>query len=260
MMRTIRTRIIVPAVAVAAMLSMPLPAFAEHLTGSSDWQVTHTSAGKLEDNYSESGMEADIKQLQPGDDLTVTVTLKQENDAESDWYVSNEVLKSLEAGDATGSGYGYVLSYEGPGGEKEIYRSETVGGTGSKGLLEATSSLDDYFYLDTLSKGAKGKMKLVVSLDGETEQNSYFDKFARIRLMFAVENSDGNNGDNGSNGGDNGGNDWGNPRRSASKSRDIVRTGEETNLLPMYVAMMVSGIGLAIVVLWDGRRRKGDEQ
>lgn len=247
-MTNIMRKAIIPSViAIATALTSPATALAEHLKGSSDWNVTYTSAGKMEDNYSESGFEADIKQLQPGDDLTVSVTMNQENDAESDWYVSNEVLKSLEAGDAEGSGYGYVLSYEGPGGSKEIYRSATVGGTGSQGLLEATSSLDDYFYLDTLSKGQRGKLVLVVSLDGETELNAYFNKFARIKLMFAVEDR-GKSGTSGRNGSD-------------GKPHDIVKTGEETNLLPMYVAMMASGVGLAIIVLWDGKRqRKGEER
>jgi hypothetical protein len=223
--------------AMAASLLSPVTALAEHLTGSSDWHVTYTSTGRLDDNYSESGVEADIRRLQPGDDLTVSVGISHDKAEEADWYVSNEVLKSLEAGDATDSGYGYVLSYDGPSGTKEIYRSETVGGTGSKGLTEATSSLKDYFFLDTLSKGDKGRLTLVVSLDGETELNAYFDKFARIRLMFAVEEKG---------------------RRSGS-SNDIVKTGEETDLLPAYVAMMCSGAGLMFLIVWDGRRRERKE-
>lgn len=243
------------ALALAGILAASMlctPAYAEHITGSSDWHVTYTKNGQMEDNYSESGTEADIRKLQPGDDLTISVELRHENESSADWYLSNEVLKSLEAGDATGSGYGYVLAYEGDGGTREIYRSSTVGGTGSTGLLEATPTLDDYFYLDTLSPGRHGKVTLTVSLDGETEQNAYFNQFARIRLSFATEarkvptpsTGSESDGDTGSS--------------APAGTRDIVKTGEETNLLPLYMAMLVSGTGLAAFVLVDIRKRRGE--
>lgn len=235
-LRTMRN-IIIATIAVLLLLMMfPREVGAKHLSGNSDWSVTYTSGGELRDNYSESGVEADIRQLQPGDDLTVSVRVKQENESESDWYVSNEVLKSLEAGDATGSGYGYVLSYEGASGTRELYRSASVGGTGSDGLIEATTSLKDYFYLDTLEQGQEGRLKLVVTLDGETEQNAYFNRVARIRLMFAVEETS--------------------SARDSSKSSDrgFVKTGEETNLLPLYAIMIVSGLGLVAFIAYENRR------
>ena len=245
------------ALALAGILAtslLPTPAYAKHISGSSDWHVTYTEGGRIEDNYSESGVEADIRKLQPGDDLTITVELRHEGKASADWYLSNEVLKSLEAGDATGSGYGYVLAYEGSGGSREIYRSSTVGGTGSAGLLEATPTLDDYFYLDTLSTGGRGKVTLTVSLDGETEQNAYFNQFARIRLSFAAEERKvpvPSTGSESEGGGDASG-------TADAGARSIVKTGEETNLLPLYVTMLASGTGLAAFVLVDIRKRRGE--
>lgn len=240
-LRTIR-RVAMPVVlALAWLLPFPATAEAKHLTGASDWSVTYTTDGRLADNYSESGMEADIRQLQPGDDLTVSVRIRHENEHGADWYVSNEVLKSLEAGDATGSGYGYVLSYEGAKGSTEFYRSATVGGTGSAGLLDATKSLDDYFYLDTLRQGQEGTLRLVVTLDGETEQNAYFNQFARIRLMFAVEEQDTTSGG------------------GTSSERKFVKTGEETNLMPIYAVMIASGLGLLVFIAFDSRRSRREE-
>lgn len=236
-MRAIRNIIVATTTALLLPLLFSKTAGAKHLTGDSDWSVTYTSGGQLRDNYSESGVEADIRQLQPGDDLTVSVRIRHENGTGADWYVSNEVIKSLEAGDATGSGYGYVLSYEGNGKSTELYRSATVGGTGSEGLVEATKSLEDYFYLDTLKQGQEGILRLVVTLDGETEQNAYFNKFARIRLMFAVEEQDTTSGG------------------GASSDRKIVKTGEETNIAPAYVVMIASGIGLLAFIIFDSRRK-----
>lgn len=230
-----------------SLAACPSPAWAEHLTGSSDWQVTHTEGGRLEDNYSEGDMEADVRSMQPGDDLTVSVRLRQEAGADSDWYVSNEVLKSLEAGDAEGSGYGYALSYEAPDGQRtELYRSESVGGTGSQGLAEATKALGDYIYLGTLSDGQEGRVVLSVLLDGETEQNAYADKFARIRLKFAVEDAGSATSSTAGDG----------AKGDAGGKHDLVKTGEETNLLPLYVAMAVSGIGLLGFLAYDTTRRR----
>lgn len=222
-------------------------ALAESLKGSNEWNVTFTEAEKMVDNYSEKEWADDMYQLQPGDDATFTVTLKHEHGTKADWYMSNEVIKSLEdartsyatdANDPKDSAYEYLLTYTGANGkERTLYDSKTVGGDNAEGLNEATEALEDFFYLDTLSKGQTAKVNLKVSLDGETEGNDYFDTLAQLKMKFAVELQ---------------------PDTPDTPRRKIVRTGDETNLLPFYLAMVVSGTLLAVLAVQGIRERKSE--
>ena len=221
--------------ALAALLAFPAIAQAESYNGKSGWTVTYDSAGKMVDNYSDSEFADDVRGLQPGDDITFTVTLAHENAKAADWYISNDVIKSLEEGAAKGSAYEYVLTYVSPSGEKKVlYDSKVVGGDDSEGLKEATSGLKDFMYLDKLSKGQKATVTLLVTLDGETEQNAYFDTLAQLKMKFAVEA------------------DTGTP----TTTKPNVRTGDDTDLFPFYVAMAVSGALLMAFAVSAAVRRK----
>ena len=233
-----RIRIIALAAVMAAlMLVLPATAYADSLDGGS-WSVTYTAGGSLSDDYSASQFATNIAGVQPGDDITMTITLSHQNDQAGDWYMSNEVIKSLEEGAATGSAYGYVLTYSGPTASRTLYDSAVVGGTDSSGLVEATSGLQDYFFLEGLSKGQTATVKLVVTLDGETEGNDYFSTLAQLKMKFAVD-----------------------PQTQGTSSRTVVKTGDESpDLLPYYVAMIASGLlllGIGIVTL---RRRKAEQE
>lgn len=229
-------------------------ALAESLKGSNEWNVTFTEAEKMVDNYSQKEWADDIYQLQPGDDVTFAVTLKHEHGTKADWYMSNEVIKSLEdartsyatdANDPKDSAYEYLLTYTGANGQtRTLYDSKTVGGNAEdkeeeqpQGLNEATEALDEFFYLDTLSKGQTAKVNLKVSLDGETEGNDYFDTLAQLKMKFAVELQ---------------------PDTPGTPRRKIVRTGDETNLLPFYLAMVVSGTLLAVLAVQGISERKSE--
>lgn len=169
-------------------LASPAMAFADHIDGKTGWYVEYNSAGELTDNYTQLAWADNMSQLQPGDDITLTVEIRQNNDSSAEWYLTNEVLKSLEDGEAKGSAYGYKLEYIGPSDSRTLYESKSVGGTGSaEGLAEATNAMNDYFYLGTLNKGETAKVVLNVALDGETEGNAYFDTLAQLSLKFAVE-------------------------------------------------------------------------
>lgn len=233
-----RIRICALAAVIAALaLVMPATALAESMDGGS-WAVTYTSGGTLEDNYSASDFATNVSGLQPGDDITMTITLNHENNDAGDWYMSNEVIKSLEAGDAKGSAYGYVLTYEGPTASRTLYDSQAVGGDNTAGLKEATGALADYFFLEGLSKGQTGTVKLVVSLDGETEGNDYFNTLAQLKMKFAVD-----------------------PQvESKAETRNVAKTGDETDLFPFFVAMTASGVLLLCIAIATLRRRKNEQE
>ena len=234
--------------ALAWACAMPATAHAEHLKGAEGWTVTFNSDGKMEDNFSQKKWADDLKGMQPGDDITFTVTLKHEHKTTADWYMANEVLKSLEEGandkNAEGSAYEYLLTYTDPDGKtKTLYDSETVGGDNSKGLNEATNALEEFFFLDSLAKGETAHVDLKVTMDGETEQNAYFDTLAQVKMKFAVELPDTEP-----------------ERKTVSSHRTIVKTGDDTDLLPYFAIMIGSGVLLLAIAIATVVRRRRDRE
>ena len=241
---------------VAMLLGMGTGTFAasDEIVIREGWKVIFNGNAKLVNDPANVSLVSALAGLQPGDTMTVSIPLVNQNDKTTDWYMWNRVVDSLEdsANVARNAGYTYRLVYNGPGaasGGDVIFDSETVGGDSSAsnrryGLHEATSGLEDYFYLDTLKNGQQGSVDLTVSLDGETQGNNYQDTLGKLQMRFAVEFS--------------GETDSSTP----GKPTTIVRTGDETNMLPYYIAMFVSGLVflyLALDAVTDriyGRRGK----
>ena len=272
-------------------LSLAGTAMADHLSGKDNWSVTFTEAEKLESNFSKDAYADEVKQLQPGDDITFTVNLDNKNPHTVDWYMSNKVLSSLEDRDedAEGGGYSYKLTYDGPNNSLVLYDSETVGGdTTGQGALEgmksATDALDEFLYLDTLSTGDSGVVTLVVGLDGETQGNAYMTTLADLKMNFAVELDTSAPADNPSSTPENPDNPTNstnptatNPTNSSSSSpsptsgstgsssssstpRDVVRTGDNNNLVIYFAIMGASGILFLILAIDSLRRRRKEKK
>lgn len=191
-----RKKIVCLLTAAALSLGTALPALAEDHKSTKDWQVTFDGS-KMGTNFSPADMAEEIYTIQPGDSMQVHVALKNSAGRATSWYMANEVLSTLEESQETAQGgaYTYRLTYVGPGGAKEVlYSSEAVGGENSdkkagEGLHQATSSLEDYFFLDTLGSGQGGMVYLTVKLDGESQGNDYQDTLAKLQMSFAVENA-----------------------------------------------------------------------
>ena len=240
----------------ACALAAPVSAHAESTTGSSSWTVTYPAeGGKLIDNYSAQAWADDLKGMQPGDDVTFKVTLKHEYADPADWYMSNEVLKTLEEGAQAAdnpyvkSGYEYKLTYISPSGEsRTLYDSVVVGGDSSEeGLNDATNALDEFMYLDNLKKGQTAHVELNIALDGETEQNAYFNTLAQVKMKFAVEASS-----------DKAGTSTTSPAKGSS-GRGSVQTGDPRDLFPYFVAMAISGLLLLLLGGYSIRRRRQEQ-
>ena len=136
--------------------SMAMPAAAEHYTGADNWNVAFTGKA-MESNFKSSVFDDAMTALQPGDSVSLTVHLQNTSTEITDWYMTNEVLRSLEESQqvARSGGYTYELTYTGPNGEQAVlFSSEAIGGEKDQqaglGLHEATDSLEDFFYLDRL--------------------------------------------------------------------------------------------------------------
>lgn len=188
-----KKKVLVVMSAALMLISVPLTAQAETYTGKSGWKVDFDGKS-MNTNFKNNEINDALYKLQPGDTVNITVNLVNSHDTETDWYMTNEVLQSLEDSQsvANGGAYTYKLTYVNPEGiEQLIYNSDSIGGEGStaggEGLHQATNTLEDFFYLDYLEPGESGQVKLSVSLDGETQGNSYQDTLAKLQMNFAVE-------------------------------------------------------------------------
>jgi hypothetical protein len=249
------------ALSIGMIFSIASTAYAEEITGADDWKVVFTADEKMDSNFTTSSLTEALKGQQPGDTAVFTVSLENENDSSTDWYMTNKVLYSLEdrsANKNTGGGaYTYVLTYtDSKGNVSTLYDSDTVGGDTANsadrlGLREATDGLEDYFSLDTLTKGQKGYITLKVKLDGETQGNDYQDTLADLSMNFAVMLR-----------GTKSRNETGddevvtiNEVREGEKTT-IVKTGDETNIIPFIIAAFVSGVLFLVLALYSVRERK----
>ena len=193
---------------------------------------------KLTSSFTAADMTSAANALQPGDDVTYTITLKNNHSEETEWWMYNQVLASFEQNKiANGGAYSYRLTYSGPNNSRTIYDSDTVGGetVGNEGLTSATSALKDYFVLGTLKKGESATVTLYVMLDGETQGNNYQNTLADLNMRYAVE--------------------------IILNNKDVVKTGDETQIMPYVIAATVSGVLLlCIAILRMGKSRKSRRQ
>ncbi len=175
-----------------------------------------------------------MRQMQPGDDVTFVINLRNDYTKSTNWYMTSKIVDSLEEGTAENGAYSYYLRYvnnTNSANNRDIFRSEAVGGTDTTGLMEINEALKEdylapndekYFYLDNLSKGQGGQILLSVALDGETQGNDYQDRLADLKMNFAVQVVE--------------------PTGTTTPPRTAPRTGDSNNLIPYYIAMIISGL------------------
>ncbi|MBR1455737.1 MAG: hypothetical protein IJ594_01085 [Oscillospiraceae bacterium] len=206
--------------------SLSVCAFADGKTGT----VVFNKSGKMESDFTSSEIAQWLSNMEPGDTATFSVTLTNSNAKSTNWYMSNSIVKTLEKGSAAAGGaYSYRLTYTGSDGSvREFYNSETVGGDNGTpegngervGLEEATTGLEDFFFLGTLGTGKSGVVRLTVGLDGETITNNYQITNGEIVMNFAAEYT----------------------TTSSGTQTQPVKTGDENDLTPYYIIMVVSGL------------------
>ena len=255
-----RKKILCLAAAVMLTAGTSVTAYAEEITGDQSW-VVEFDGEKMDSNFDASAVSSEVYKLLPGDTIKLQVGVKNSGEGETDWYMTNEILQSLEESQsvAEGGAYTYELTYvDHTNTETVLYSSETVGGEGAgnagEGLHQATDSLEDYFYLDRLKKGESGTEHLTVALDGETQGNGYQDTLAKLQMNFAVEKVttqvEYRPGD---------------PVRVAETQkvvRSAPKTGDPTKLIGICAVAMVSGVVLlvvAIVLIKKRKEREGEQ-
>lgn len=259
-------------VSMLLLLASSLTVLAEDRKGASGWQVSFTGK-KMESNFTTANIGDEVNAMQPGDSVEFTINLKNAFQGQADWYMENEVLETLEdAGDAAGGAYDYLLTYTDVNGETTtLYSSEKFGGEGrigGVGLHGATTSLDEYFYLDRMGSNATGVVKLKVALDGETLVNNYQNTAALLQMDFAAqlistedETSTNRDPDKDPGSGTNTSTAT-NTGSSQGQRQRPVKTGDESRILFYVAVMFVSGLGLlagGLLMLGHSREEETEE-
>lgn len=244
--------------ALAALLSAGsvLTAQAKDQEGKDGWKAEFTGKS-IESNFSSQSLADEISGMLPGDSVKIRIAVSNTSGGNTDWYMSNEVLQSMEDNSpANGGAYRYELVYERDKEETVLYSSDSVGGesvtAAGEGLHEATDNLEQFFYLDHLKKGEQGYITLTVALNGETHGNGYQNTLARLQLNFAVEKTGGGGGGSDKTVLTPGG-------TSVIYSPRAVQTGDPGGMVFWSVIALVSGLALLICGLMYQRNRGGRE-
>lgn len=232
--------------------------FADNIQGNEDWKVQFDGE-RMNSSFNTSDVNAAVYKLLPGDSMELQVGIKNASDGKTDWYMTNEILQSLEESQnaAEGGAYTYRLTYVNHKNEETVlYSSDKVGGEGSgaagEGLEQATSAMGDYFYLDRLDAGETGKVHLTVALDGETQGNGYQDTLAKLQINFAVEKVTAEVKY-----------EPGDPVK-ITEIKKIIRsgpkTGDETRVLAVCAVALVSGLILLFFGIRAVRKNRRDKK
>lgn len=217
----------------------------------------------MESDFKDSSVQQEIGRLLPGGSVTVQVKLENLRNQNTDWYMTNQVLRSLEesSDSAKGGAYTYELIYkdDATGEETTLYSSQSVGGGDSReGLHEADEALGDYLYLGRLGSGGTGKVSLTVALDAETLGNAYQSTLADLQMAFAVEVvSGGSSSSSGSGGGSGNPGGAGSSQVSSAFSLSSVQTGDESHLILWSLMALICGLILLIWAVVSLRKEKG---
>ena len=207
---------------------------------------------RMETNFTAKTVAQAVENLQPGDDMTFSVTYENRSDKTTDWYMENAIEKTLEQtrarktsvsgiGTAENGGYSYELVHVDKNGDEDVLfnsNGTTFGSkadeevTGREGLKQATNALEDWFYIQTLEPGENGEVILKVALEGETEVNDYMDTDGGLNVRFAVEV----------------------PEKGTNKIIKRVNTGDYTRLTMWVAIMMAAAVVLLILAVFSRKK------
>ena len=244
-----------------------------HSVGGDQWKVQFTGK-EMKSTFTSKDITDAISVIEPGDDIEIKIKLENTDSRRATWYMTNEVLQTLEESQsaASGGGYTYNLTYT-PGDSTQealvLYDSENVGGeknsAAGEGLKEVMSNLDDkdWLYMDQLKPKESGTVSLTVGLDGETQGNGYQNTLARLQLNFAVERAAAApSGGGGSSSHRNPSDPGGSTPASAPAPESViyspgtVQTGDPSSMLLWSAAALASGLALMVFVVCFYKKKR----
>lgn len=235
---------------VALLVAVPMGVSAETVSGNDQWAVSFTGK-KLESNFQNTDLDDVIYQMQPGDTAVLQVGLYNNHNKAADWYMSNEIVQSMEDSTAaSGGAYAYQLTYtDAAGKETVIFDSDSIGGDDTKngdGLHQVSETLGENFYLGRLASGESAKIGLKVMLDGETFGNEYQTQLAKMDMQFAVEEAAADRIVTTE------------VQQKPGNQAMTIKTGDDASLW-LYISLAALAVGIILVILAFRKRQKEDK-
>lgn len=233
-----KKKILCLAITLIMVVGSSLTVQAESFKGSNNWLCTF-DGDEMKSNFASEQLADDMKNVQPGDNITFEVEIQNNASFRTYWYMTNEVLQTLEESNnsAEGGAYTYILTYiDGKSEETILYSSDVVGGEEDlskegEGLHQATNTLEDYFYVDTLDESEGGIVRLYVEVEGETTGLDYQETLGKLQMNFAVEKAE------------------------EGSIITTVKTGDVANLMLYSVLMLISGIVVLVLAMRSVKNR-----
>lgn len=164
---------------------------AEAKTHTTSWPVTYDGS-KVTSKFSENVTNDTMSAVMPGD--TVIYEVNYSTSVDADFYLNADIINSLEekAADKTDSSeakegaYTYIIK----NGDQVVCDSELFGVSDEEDLIKGLKMVDGedkYFELGRLPAGGKGKVTISITLDGNSQDNSYMYKLATLDIKIGAQ-------------------------------------------------------------------------
>lgn len=196
--------------------------------------------------------DVDFKDMEPGETRKGQISLYNNSDKSMDFYINSELIKNIADEGSKAGIYNikiyksaedkeYSLLYDGIIGssddtEKTLTDSLKTDGTNTDGTQSGNVLIGDQ-YLATLSGGESADIRIDVTLDGKSMDNSYMNKQGKIRInVSAVQNED------------------------TSVAKTTVRTGDNSLLMLYGVLAVIAGVAVlgTLAGLYSRRKTKNN--
>lgn len=184
------TKITTLLLALMTVLMMSQAAFAEDIPVNGG---TYTYNGSAIVTSGVSSLNDVLSGLEPGDSITITQTYENQSGNDTEWYIKNTIIETLEDDLEMNGGYSYKLV----SGGQTLFDSDAVGGEDSESDEQGLEQINDaitgenagekWIHIDTLKSGGRGTTTLTVALDGESQANAYQTKEGELDIQYAVE-------------------------------------------------------------------------
>ena len=163
-----------------------------------EWHVVYENNSIKSPDY--SSINHEVSEAMPGDTFSYRVYYQNNTSEAADFYMSSEVVKTLEEGSrAAGGAYSYKITQS--GNSTPLFESKTVGGGDLDanytndvdeiiGLEQVNGNKNAYFSLGTVSAKSgyeDNYIEVTVALDGNSQTNSYMDTLGSLQIMFGAQ-------------------------------------------------------------------------
>lgn len=163
----------------------------EAKTHTTSWPVTY-DGNKVTSKFSENVTNATMSAVMPGD--TVIYEIDYSTSVDADFYLNADIINSLEERDAndnesyeaTEGAYTYIIK----NGDQVICDSELIGVSDEADLIKGLKQVDGedkFFELGRLPAGGSGKVTISITLDGNSQDNSYMYKLATLDIKIGAQ-------------------------------------------------------------------------